>query len=476
MKKSCRVVILGRPNTGKSTLFNRLLGRRKALVHDFPGVTRDRNEEEAQWWVGGKQFPVTLIDTGGLGGDLFSDEIKKQVSMALRDADVVLFLLDAKAGLTPLDQELLREFKDLGQLQAEIVIGVVNKVDVEAHEQKAAEFYELGFDSLLTISAEHGRGIDDLQKAVADICPSFLQEPPPSKSKKEKDNGDGYGKSDDERDLELEPEREKLPPRIAVVGRPNVGKSTLVNTLTGQERMITSPIPGTTVDPVDSLVSLSGKPCILIDTAGIRRKNKTKQGIEVLSVVQTRKTLEKAEIAILVLDGSVGVSDQDQKIGALVEEVGCGIIIAVNKWDTHSQNQKFTKELAAERIRKEIPFLKYAPILFISALKGQGLDDLGELIEEILHQRNLKIPTHEFTEWIRQEAPIHNPMNAKFYLCHQTSRKPPTFVCHVNDPERVDISLSRHLVNALRERWGYMGSPVRMLFLESKGRKSLPRK
>lgn len=253
---------------------------------------------------------------------------------------------------------------------------------------------------------------------------------------------------------------------MAIVGKPNVGKSTLVNALVGEDRMITSPIAGTTVDSVDSTAILNDKEFLLIDTAGIRRKSKTEQGIEVLSVVQTRKALERADIAILLLDGDEGVTDQDEKIGGLIEEAGCAVILAINKWDTQKSNPKFTKEMASEKIRKKMAYLKYAPMMFVSAKERRGLDDLGDLVEEILHQRRLKIPTHEFTEWVRKESTIHNPDNAKFYMCHQTGRNPPTFVCHVNNPDQVHFSLRRHLVNAMRERWGFMGNPVRLLFLK----------
>lgn len=243
-----------------------------------------------------------------------------------------------------------------------------------------------------------------------------------------------------------------------------MGKSTLVNALLGESRMITSLIAGTTVDAVDSRAELDGREVVLIDTAGIRRKNKTEEGVEVLSVIQAKKALERANLAILVLDGEQGITDQDEKIGGLVEEAGTSVIIFINKWDTQSKNPEFTREHAAGWVRKEMGFLKYAPIVFTSGIKSQGLDGLGELIEEILNQRTVKVQTKELTEWVRKESGIHNPLNAKFYLSHQVSRHPPTFICHVNDPEKVHFSLRRHLANGIREHWGYMGTPIRVLF------------
>ena len=490
--KPIRILIMGRPNVGKSTLFNRLIGRRKALVHDEPGVTRDRNEEITQWWFNQKPISIHLVDTGGLGGERFAEEIQRQVDIALTQTDLVLFVLDSQVGLTPLDEQLLQKMIQSGVSKKLPTIAVVNKVDAESHEERIAEFYALGLDETLTLSAEHGRGVDDLKLAIM----SLLGHPEEKVSLEAEVSSDDLGSDLDEsaeedfegqESSELEEdsdssdqsdtiERKKKVPRIAVVGRPNVGKSTFMNAILREERMITSPIAGTTVDSIDSIVDLNGKTFIFKDTAGIRRKSKTEQGIEVLSIVQTKKALEEADLAILVLDGEKGITDQDEKIGGLIEEAGCSVVLAVNKWDTQSKNQAFSKEVAAERIRKKMGYLHYAPIVFMSALRKQGLGGLGDLLEEIIHQRQLKVATHEFTEWVREESTIHNPANAKFYLCHQSGRNPPTFVCHVNDPDKIHFSLRRHLVNALRERWGFMGTPVRMLFLEAKNRRSLPRK
>ncbi len=448
-----KLVIIGRPNVGKSTLFNRLLGRRRALVHDEPGVTRDRLEEKVNWNEGGTQLALTLVDTGGVGGERFAAEIEEQVEIALSEANLVIFLMDGRAGLTPQDSEIFRKLKQSGMEQKKPIIYALNKVDDEVHESLASDFYALGADSFITLSAEHGRGIQDLKELIIEKLLEKTTQAPETP------------------EPEIKRDRSKEPPRIAIVGRPNVGKSTFINAILGQKRMITSPIAGTTVDSVDSIAELSGKPVVLIDTAGIRRKSKTEQGIEVLSVVQTKKALERADIAVLLLDGETGITDQDEKIGGLIEEAGNAVVLAINKWDTQRDRSKFSKEEAAERLRGQMAFLKFAPIVFVSAKEGTGFESLGDLIEEILHQRRLKIPTHEFTEWVRNEATVHNPENAKFFMSHQAGRHPPTFVCHVNDPERIHFSLKRHLVNALRDRWGFMGSPIRLHFVTGKSKR-----
>jgi GTP-binding protein len=495
--KRARVVIVGRPNVGKSTLFNRLTKTRKALVHDEPGVTRDRIELKTEWWIQGRKLPVLLTDTGGVGGDRFAQEIDDQVGIALGEADAVIVLFDGKSGLTELDRALMKRLNHAGVLKRLPVVFVVNKVEDEKHEGMVADFYSLGIDTILTISASHGRGMDDLQEALGASLEAFFASASQSEVESEdkdeiedeteaeaSDDTSAKGYADQEEGADgalaseielqdiseipdqLDPAEEERIPRIAIVGRPNVGKSTLTNALLEAERMITSPIAGTTVDAVDSLATISGKPFIIIDTAGIRRKSKTEQGIEVLSVVQARKTLERADVALLLLDGEFGLTDQDEKIGGLIEAAGCGVVLVMNKWDTQ-RGTDFTQQQAAERIRKQMAYLKYAPIVFTSAKFRKGIDDLGDLLADIIHQRRLKIPTHEFTSWVRKECTVHNPMNAKFYLCHQSGRYPPTFVCHVNDPKKVNFSLERHLVNALRERWGFMGSPVRLLFVQA---------
>jgi len=499
-----RIVIVGRPNVGKSTLFNRLYGRRRALVHDEPGVTRDRLEGGARWIIGGREHIICLVDTGGLGGDRFADEIENQVRLALTHADLVIFLADGRAGVNPGDREILRKLKESGiESRGVRTLVCVNKVDTEGHEEGAQEFLSLGVDDVLTISAEHNRGIDDLKQVVLShlgllgsdteeegLLSEDVEEEEWDEQEEEAFEEEGFSEGapiDDSESLEAldmeeaedDDEEEfqlKRAPRIAIVGRPNVGKSTLVNAILGERRMITSPVAGTTVDSVDSPAGLDQVPVVLIDTAGIRRKSKTEQGVEVLSVVQARKALERCDIAILVLDGELGLMDQDEKIGGLIEEVGCGVILAVNKWDTQKKNRDFSMEMAADQVRNKMAYLRYAPIVFLSAKERKGLRGLGDLIVDILKQRRVKVETHEFTEWIREQSGVHNPMNAKFYLCHQSGRHPPTFVCHVSDPKKVHFSLKRHLINQIRKKWGYMGNPIRLLFVEAKAGKNRARR
>jgi GTP-binding protein len=451
---SPKLVIVGRPNVGKSTLFNRLYGRKRALVHDLPGVTRDRLEEKAEWWVKAQRYEIDLVDTGGLGGEKFSKEISRQVQTALEHADIVLALFDGQAGYTALDQEVIHQMVRSGLKDREIpIVGVINKVDADLHEEFIHDFYASGLDPLITISAEHGRGIEDLQEKIIEILT-------------EHDKVKALGTKEEEIKI----------PKIAIVGRPNVGKSTLTNAMLDEDRMITSNIAGTTIDAVDSLCELNGYPFCIIDTAGIRRKSKTEQGVEVLSVVQARKALERCDLALLVVDGETGTMDQDEKISGLIEEVGCSVILVVNKWDTQKRNQKFTQKDAVERIHREMAYFKWAPVMFVSAKEKTGLDEIGELINDVLEQKKLKITTHEFSEWVRAESEIHNPGNVKFYMCHQSGRYPPTFVCHVSNPDKVHFSLKRHIINAIRERWGYMGSPIRLHFVEGKSRTGPRRK
>ncbi len=445
------VVVVGRPNVGKSSLFNRLLGRKRSLVLDTPGVTRDRIVEPAEFWVRARRYEVNLIDTGGLGDGQFREEIRNQVETALEEADLVLFVVDIKAGLTESDRAVFQELRRSGLTDSLPVILVLNKADSDSAEEFMHEFYELGIETLIPVSAEHALQIDDLKEFIVD---RLFAEP-------------GEDEENHEEETETKPEIPRIP-KIAIVGQPNVGKSTLLNSICGEKRTIVSPIAGTTVDPIDLTINWQGKDFVVIDTAGIRRKNKTEQGIEVLSVVQTRKTLERADLAFLVMDGETGVYDQDEKIAGLIEEAGCSVVLVLNKWDTQADNDEFSQKLAEEEIRKKIRFLGYAPLVFTTATEGIGLERLFRVADHVLGQRSVKVPTKDLTEFVRAESEVHNPENAKFYFVHQSGRNPPTFVAHVSDPRKVHFSLSRHLVRALRDRYGFLGSPIRFHFLKTR--------
>ncbi len=449
------IVIVGRPNVGKSSLFNRLLGRKRSLVLDTPGVTRDRIVEPVEWWVKAKQYHVNLIDTGGLGHEFFKKEIQSQVNTALEEATIVYFVMDIRAGLTRDDQEVFHELRRSGLKDKTPVIAVLNKADHDKLDNELHQFYELGLEHLIPISAEHGLGIEDLK----DLTIAILE------------NGITDEEEIEEVAEEVVEEEEQRVPRIAsiaIVGQPNVGKSTMLNAICGEDRAIVSPIAGTTVDAIDTKINWNGKDFIFVDTAGIRRKNKTEQGIEVLSVVQTKKALERASLAVLMIDAEKGVYDQDEKIAGMIEEAGCSVILVLNKWDTQVKNDDFSQKLAEEQLRKQIRFLGWAPLVFTTAKDSIGLDRLYRLIQGVLEQRTLKLSTKELTEFIRAEVEIQNPDNAKFYTVQQTSRNPPTFIAHVSDPRKVHFSMARHLIKAIRERWGFQGTPIRFNLVKAK--------
>jgi GTP-binding protein len=478
------VVIVGRPNVGKSSLFNRLLGRKRSLVLDTPGVTRDRIVEPVTWWIAAKQYELNLIDTGGLGHERFKEEIAMQVQTALEEADIVLFVMDIREGLTHADEEVFNGLRRAGLRESLPVIGVLNKADNDTLEEEINQFYKFGLDHVVAVSAEHKLGIEELQEMVIE-----LSHAEPIAVKEEIDfaeltEEEAIAKADEEAALEMvgrgadasrpesldEIEENYIPrtPNIAIIGQPNVGKSTMLNAICGQKRTIVSPIAGTTVDAIDTKINWRGKDFIMIDTAGIRRKNKTEQGIEVLSVVQTRKTLERADVALLLIDAEKGVYDQDEKIAGMIEEMGCSVILVLNKWDTQQNNDEFSQKAAEEMLRKQIRFLGYAPLVFTTAKDGLGLDRLFRMVEHVVEQRTVKINTREITDFIRAEILANNPFNAKFYLVHQTGRHPPTFRAHVSDPKKIHFSLARHLVKAIRAKWGFLGTPIRFHFLKAK--------
>jgi GTP-binding protein len=426
------VAIVGRPNVGKSTLFNRLIGSRKALVRDTPGVTRDRIHGTCEF--GG--WRATVIDTGGLdptSEEPLAAQVRKQVLAAIAEADALVFVVDGREGLTPLDEEVGRILRRVSKP----VLVAVNKVDAHGHEAAAAEAYGLGMDPVLPVSAEHGRGVAELIEALAMRLPA-----PPGGA----------------------PE-EAGPLRIAVVGRPNVGKSSLVNAIAGQDRVVVHAEPGTTRDAVDTLVTVGDRPYVLVDTAGLKRKGRTVGALDKLAAVMARRSLERADLALVVLDGSEGVTTQDARIAGYAEAAGRAVVLVVNKWDLVGTADR-APELV-RTLRERLPFLAHAPVVFTSARAATGLGELFDTIDRVALDYAKEVPTGELNRVLtaavtrRPPAGVHGK-TLKIYYATQTGTRPPTFLLFVNDPAALHFSYERYLVSALRERFGFAGSAVRL--------------
>lgn len=436
------VVIVGRPNVGKSTFFNRLVGKRVAVVEDQPGVTRDRLYAEAEWR--GKRF--TVVDTGGI---LFSEEdplieqIRVQAEVALAEADVVLFLTEATAGVNPDDQELAQRLRGMRKP----VFIVVNKTDNPQRESFAGEFYELGFERVFPISSLHGRGVADLLDEIVPLLP--------------------------ENDA-IEGETDEI--RLAIIGRPNVGKSSLLNAFTGEQRTIVSDIPGTTRDAIDTLIEFKGESFRLIDTAGLRRKGKIQGTVEYYMAHRATQAIERADCALVVVNGPEGLTDGDKRIAKVAHDAGKACVFCINKWDLIEppdgriqKNSQIKKDLV-KIIRNEIPELSYAPIVFTSALIGAGLEPVLKTVLGALESYNFRIATGPLNR-VFQDAVYEKPYsskgkNFKVYYVTQTGARPPTFVMFCNDPELLHFSYKRYLENRLRKIYPMFGTPVR-LFVRS---------
>ncbi|HEY80817.1 MAG TPA: ribosome biogenesis GTPase Der [Caldilineae bacterium] len=453
------VALVGRPNVGKSTLFNRLIGRRQAIVEDLPGTTRDRLYGDAAW--AGKSFIV--VDTGGIeplkerGGKVvsasydplaaaskgFVAEIRSQAELAIEEADVILFLVDAKEGLTAADEEVAAMLRDTDKP----VILAANKADNAARRMNALEFYALGLGDPYPISAYHGTGTGDL----LDVIVAHLPEAP----------------------VEEEEEEEAL--RIAIVGRPNVGKSSLLNALLGQERAIVSDIAGTTRDAVDTYLTWDGQKVILVDSAGIRRRGRIERGIEKYSVMRALRAIGRSDVVLLVLDATEGVTAQDAHIGGYILEEGRSLIIVVNKWDAIEKDTHTMAEYN-RRLREELKFLDYVPALYVSALTRQRVNQIIPAALRVKAQRETRIPTGELNRLL-QDAMAANPpkafkgRQARFYYITQADIDPPTFVFFVNDPRAVHFTYERYLENRIRERFPFEGTPIRLKFKGKERRK-----
>lgn len=434
------VALVGRPNVGKSTLFNRLAGMRKAIVEDTPGVTRDRIYERSEW--AGHEF--IIIDTGGIrfeDGDILAAEVKKQSELAIQEADVIVFVVDAREGVTAEDEMVAGMLRRADKP----VVVAANKVEDFARQLDYYEFYRLGLGEPIPVSAAHGRNTNDLLDAVV----SFFSPP-------------------------AEGEENGLETRIAFVGRPNVGKSSLVNKLLGQERVIVSEIPGTTRDAVDTPFQYGQRQYVLIDTAGMRKKGRIREATERYSVIRTLRAVERSDVVLIILDATQGVTEQDKKIAGFVHEEGKSNIIVVNKWDLVEKNRRTMQEYDC-MIRDELKFLSYSPILYVSALTGQRVFKMLEVIDFVAEQYARKVATAELNRVLR-EAIMLNPLpgagknRVKIFYATQVKTGPPTFVLFVNYPDLVHFSYLRYLENYLRQNFGFEGTPLRFLLRHRESR------
>lgn len=438
------VAVVGRPNVGKSTLFNRLIGRRVAIVEDIPGITRDRLYHNVEWR--GREF--TVIDTGGIipnETDPLAVQVRLQAEVAMEEAEVILFIVDAADGMTRTDQDLA----EILHRSERPVLLVVNKTDNPRLELEASEFYGLGYEKMFTISAVHGKGVADLLDTVIDLLP-------------------------DEADFEAEDE-ETI--RLAIIGRPNVGKSSLLNALIGEERAIVSPIPGTTRDTIDTPFEWEGQKLALVDTAGIRRNRKIQGTVEYYMVLRARTALERCNVGVVVIDGAAGLMDGDKRVAGLAHEAGKACIVVVNKWDLvdpkviyepgKSRNPERSRiEKFTENFRNECPFLSYAPLVFISAQERFSIKAVVETAISAAQNHAHRIPTGELNRLIR-EACERRPYAShgkalKVYYATMASVEPPTIIVFCNDTELLHFSYQRYLENRIREAYPMEGTPIRL--------------
>jgi GTP-binding protein len=429
------VALVGRPNVGKSTLFNRLIGEHRAVVHEQPGTTRDRLYGTVEW--NGREF--TVVDTGGIGldtgeGDLLAD-VRLQAQEAIREADVIVFVMDAQTGLTAADQVV----SDLLRRTRKPLIVAANKAESRRRQLDATEFYTLGLGEPIVISALHGEGTGDLLDSVVDALPRTPE-------------------LDGQADVAVS---------IAIVGRPNVGKSSLLNALVGRERSIVRHEAGTTRDAIDTPLAFQGETVLLIDTAGIRRRGKIAPGVEKFSVLRAVRAIERSDVAVLVLDATEGVRAQDTHVAGYVNEAAKGLVVAVNKWDLVEKHGRIQEEYTAA-VRRELKFADWAPILFISAKTRQRVHRVIEVARVVQEERTKRVPTPRLNELIRAATQAH-PLSErgrtlKVYYVAQTGTAPPTFTCFCNDSRLVHFSYVRYLENTLRGEFAFQGTPIRFQF------------
>ncbi len=437
------VAVVGRPNVGKSTLFNALAGENISIVKDTPGITRDRIYADVTWLD--KTF--TLIDTGGIepeSKDVIISQMREQAQIAIDTADVIIFLVDVKQGLQDADSKVA----DMLRRSRKPIVLVVNKVDAPSKMMADVyEFYNLGIGDPIAVSAANKTGLGDMLEAVSAHFPEF--------------------EAADEED-----ER----PKVAIIGKPNVGKSSIINKLLGENRLIVSDVAGTTRDAVDTEIKYKGKEYVFIDTAGLRRKNKIKEELERFMIVRTVSAVERADIAVLVIDANEGVTEQDAKIAGIAHDRGKAVIIAVNKWDAIEKNDK-TIYRFTEKIHETLSFMPYAELLFISAQTGQRMNKLFETIDVVSENHSMRVQTGVLNEIMTeavamQQPPTDKGKRLKLYYITQVAVKPPTFVIFVNDKELMHFSYTRYIENQIRETFGFRGTPLRFIIRERNEEKS----
>ena len=424
------VAIVGRPNVGKSTLFNRILGRKKALTQNEPGITRDLNYADCE--EGDKRF--ILVDTGGFEPeDAIKDEIakkvKEQLILAIEEADIIIHLMDGRTGPTPQDREIVETLRRTEKP----VLYVANKIDTKGLIPNKAEFYSLGIPDVWAVSAEHGLGVAELVDRLVELLPPSVEEP-----------------------------SEELI-RVAIVGRPNVGKSSLLNSLVGKQRTIVSPVAGTTIDPVDTVF----EGYLFVDTAGIRKKQRISRRIEIYSVLSAIRSIERADVVLLVVDGAEGITTQDEKIAGLVEERGKALCVVVNKWDRVAKDSH-SAALYREALRQKMPFVAYAPVVFVSALTGKGVGKILPMVDRLYAESTQKITTGRLNRLLKEVVAAHRPpvyrgREVKFYYITQTGVLPLRFTLFVNYPEGVPPAYRRYLVGRFRKGLGVESVPIRFV-------------
>jgi GTP-binding protein len=472
------IAIVGRPNVGKSTLFNRLVGGRPALVHDTPGLTRDRRYGELEYF--GREMRV--VDTGGLDPeaekDVIGAGIHRQARAALEEADLVLFVVDATAGITPLDHEVASMLRKLDKP----LFLCANKVDHPKRESLTGELYALGLGEIFPISAVHGRGIDDLLDAVVEKLGLPAPAPEPEEEEPfEDEQVDGRAEDDEDAEPEYavaEPEEDR-PLRVAFVGKPNAGKSSLMNRLAGSERSLVHHEPGTTTDPVDTPFEFGGTSYVLVDTAGIRRRARVEAEIEKLAVFMALSQIERADVVVLVIDASEGLSEQDARLAGIVEEHGRALVVALNKVDLLPGAG--AGRTVVKQAEEALHFMSYAPITLISAMRGDGVAELMATVDRVAEQHALRVSTAELNRFFAEVCETHPPpiyqgREVRIHYLTQGRVRPPTFLLWANRPAGVAPSYKRFLINQLRARYGFEGTPVRILVKAKQGRKARGRR